>query len=221
MFPMRNGCFCLIPLTSSLLKVKDWGTVEKEALQEGGSQAAPVSDEETGAIQSAGVPVLSTPGEARHAAMDDFLAKNAGADGKRNTNAADPKDFQKYWIEGTVVILGSVLFGMGLCCAIYLWRERKKRLSAPSGAQPNPSSYPSCPDSHTTRPSTSESGPQPQQPSPVPGKPAHLPESTRKRAPDSLDIRLVFPIPPLPPPLPTAVRVWDIRRLPNELQGST
>lgn len=49
-----------------------------------------------------------------------------GVDGKSNTNATNPEDFQKYWIEGAVAILGSVLFGMGLCCAIYLWRERKK-----------------------------------------------------------------------------------------------
>ncbi|KAM6140414.1 LOW QUALITY PROTEIN: inositol 1,4,5-trisphosphate receptor-interacting protein-like 1 [Pterocles gutturalis] len=36
--------------------------VEKEAFEEGGSHAVPVSDEEPGAIQSAGVPVLSDPG---------------------------------------------------------------------------------------------------------------------------------------------------------------
>ncbi|XP_074419702.1 uncharacterized protein LOC141733350 isoform X2 [Larus michahellis] len=175
--------------------VRDWGPVDKEALQEGGSRAVPVSDEATRALQSAGVP---------------------GVDGKRNTNAIDPQDFQKYWIEGAVAILGSVLFGMGLCCAIYLWRERKNRLSAASGAQPNPSSYPSCPDSRTTRPSTPESRPQPQQPSPVPGKAAHLPPSTQKRAPDRLDVRLVFPTPPEPPPLPTAVGIWDIKRLPTD-----
>ncbi|XP_074419703.1 uncharacterized protein LOC141733351 [Larus michahellis] len=141
MLPMRSGYFYLVQLACFLLKVRDWGPVEKEALQEGGSRAAPVSDESTRAIQSAGVPVLSNPGEAHHAGMDDFLPKNAGVDGKRNTNVADPKDFQKYCIEGAMAILGSMLFGMGLCCAICLWRVRKKRLSAASQAQPNPSSY--------------------------------------------------------------------------------
>ncbi|KAM6331290.1 uncharacterized protein FN964_014849 [Alca torda] len=136
--------------------------------------------------------------------MDDFLAKHAGADGRGNTNAADPKDFQKYCTEGAMAILGSMLFGMGLCFAICLWRERKKRLSAPSGAQPNPSSYPSRLDSRTTRPSTSESWPEPQQPSSVPGKPARLPGSTWEPALASPESHPAFPTPPPPPPLPNS-----------------
>ena len=47
-------------------------------------------------------------------------------DGKRNANAMDPKDFQKYCIEGAVAILGSVLFGMILCGVICLWRKRRQ-----------------------------------------------------------------------------------------------
>ena len=49
-----------------------------------------------------------------------------GADGKRNSNAADPEDSQKYCIEGAVAILGSVLLGMVFCCVIRLWRKRKQ-----------------------------------------------------------------------------------------------
>ncbi|KAM6100843.1 LOW QUALITY PROTEIN: inositol 1,4,5-trisphosphate receptor-interacting protein-like 1 [Pterocles gutturalis] len=45
--------------------------VEKEAFEEGGSHAVPVSDEEPGAIQSAGVPVLSDPGEAHHTKTEE------------------------------------------------------------------------------------------------------------------------------------------------------
>ncbi|XP_029862113.1 uncharacterized protein LOC115337832 isoform X2 [Aquila chrysaetos chrysaetos] len=56
----------------------DRETVEKEAFQEGDSHAAPVSDEKTGAIQSTGVPVLSSPGEAHHARRYEFSPKNAG-----------------------------------------------------------------------------------------------------------------------------------------------
>ena len=43
-------------LTHFLSKELDRETVEEEALQEGGSQAVPVSDEKKGAIQSTGVP---------------------------------------------------------------------------------------------------------------------------------------------------------------------
>ena len=43
-------------LTYCLSKGMDRETVEKEALQEGGSEAVPVSDAEEGAIQSTGVP---------------------------------------------------------------------------------------------------------------------------------------------------------------------
>lgn len=104
----------------------DRGIVEQEALQEGGSQAVPGSDETTRAIQQIGVPALPNPGNARRAGMDDFLQKNPGGDGKRRTNATDANNFQKYCLEGAMAILGSILFGMVLCCAICLWRKRKK-----------------------------------------------------------------------------------------------
>ncbi|KAM6232294.1 uncharacterized protein M6G45_014932 [Spheniscus humboldti] len=175
----------------------DGETVEKEALQEGGSHAVPVSDEKTGAIQSTGVPVLSNPGEAHRAGIYEFFRKNPGVDGKRNTNATDPKDFQKYCIEGAVAVLGSMLLGMALCCVICLWRKRKQRLSAASGARPDTSSCPSHPDSWTDRPSTSESWTRHQQPSPVPGKPARLPRGPREGpAPTSPGSRPARPPPP-------------------------
>ena len=47
-------------------------------------------------------------------------------DGKRNANAADAKDFQKYCTEGAVVVLGSVLLGMVLCCVVHLWRKGRR-----------------------------------------------------------------------------------------------
>ena len=49
-----------------------------------------------------------------------------GVDDKRNTNAMDPQDFRYYCIEGAVAVLGSVLFGMILCCVIHLWRKRRR-----------------------------------------------------------------------------------------------
>ena len=49
-----------------------------------------------------------------------------GVDGRRNSNAVDANDFQKYCIEGAVAVLGSVLFGMALCGAICVWRKRKQ-----------------------------------------------------------------------------------------------
>ncbi|XP_075622181.1 uncharacterized protein LOC142603772 isoform X2 [Balearica regulorum gibbericeps] len=110
----------------------DRETVEKEALQEGGSQAVPVSDEKKGAIQSTGVPALSNPGEAHHASIYGFFQTNTGVDGKRNANAMDPDDFQKYCIEGAVAFLGSMLLGMVLCCGIYVWSKRRRRLAAAS-----------------------------------------------------------------------------------------
>ncbi|XP_054698237.1 uncharacterized protein LOC129212992 isoform X3 [Grus americana] len=110
----------------------DRETVEEEALQEGGSQAAPVSDEKKGAIQSTGVPALSNPGEAHHTGIYEFFRTNTGVDGKRNANAMDPDDFQKYCIEGAAAILGSMLLGMLLCCGIYVWRKRRQRLAAAS-----------------------------------------------------------------------------------------
>ncbi|KAM6232276.1 uncharacterized protein M6G45_014916 [Spheniscus humboldti] len=120
-----------------------------------------------------------------------------GVDGKRNTNATDPKDFQKYCIEGAVAVLGSMLLGMALCCVICLWRKRKQRLSAASGARPDTSSCPSHPDSWTDRPSTSESWTRHQQPSPVPGKPARLPRGPREGpAPTSPGSRPARPPPP-------------------------
>ncbi|XP_054688193.1 uncharacterized protein LOC129208844 isoform X1 [Grus americana] len=110
----------------------DRETVEEEALQEGGSQAVPVSDEKKGAIQSTGVPALSNPGEAHHTGIYEFFRTNTGVDGKRNANAMDPNDFQKYCIEGAAAILGSMLLGMLLCCGIYVWRKRRQRLAAAS-----------------------------------------------------------------------------------------
>ncbi|KAM9265253.1 uncharacterized protein RDI95_012805 isoform 1-T2 [Morus bassanus] len=157
----------------------DGETVEKEAPQEGGSHAVPISDDKRGAIQSTGMP---------------------GMDGRRNANATDPKDFQKYCVEGAVAILGSVLLGMVWWCAICLWRKRKRRLAAASGARPDTSSCSSHPDSWTARPSTSESQTRHQQPSCVPGKAAHLPWSTGEGpAPAGPDRRPACPPPPLPP----------------------
>ena len=49
-----------------------------------------------------------------------------GVDGKRSSNAADPKDFQNNCIEGAVAVLGSVLLGLVLCCVISLWRKRRR-----------------------------------------------------------------------------------------------
>ncbi|KAM6140415.1 LOW QUALITY PROTEIN: inositol 1,4,5-trisphosphate receptor-interacting protein-like 1 [Pterocles gutturalis] len=79
--------------------------VEKEAFEEGGSHAVPVSDEEPGAIQSAGVP---------------------GVDGKTNSNAVESRHFQRYCIEGAAAVLGSMLLGMAFCCAIHVWRKRRQ-----------------------------------------------------------------------------------------------
>ncbi|XP_054667252.1 uncharacterized protein LOC129200020 [Grus americana] len=110
----------------------DRETVEKEALQEGGSEAVPVSDAEKGAIQSTGVPVLSNPGEAHHAGIHEFLRTNTGVDGQKNANAMDPDDFQRYCIEGAMAILGSMLLGMVFFCAICMWRRRRRRLAAAS-----------------------------------------------------------------------------------------
>ncbi|KAM6063304.1 uncharacterized protein VSU04_008162 isoform 1-T1 [Chlamydotis macqueenii] len=85
-------------------------TVE-EARQEGGSRALPVSDEKTGAIVSKGLP---------------------GADGERNSNAADSEDFWKYCIEGVAAVLGSMLLGVVLSCIICLWWKRKRHNSPAS-----------------------------------------------------------------------------------------
>ncbi|KAM9603760.1 uncharacterized protein ACIBXB_002903 [Morphnus guianensis] len=197
----------------------DRETVEKEAFQEGDSDAVPVSDEKTGAIQSTGVPVavLSSPGEAHHARRHEFSPKNAGVDGKRNTNAMDPQDFRYYCIEGAVAVLGSVLFGMILCCVIRLWRKRQRRLSAASRAQPDTSSCSSGLDSLSSRPSTPESWTRQQEPSPVPGKPARLPQSARERASASPDSRPARPPPPRPPWLSnSASRV--LRDQPSDLE---
>ena len=49
-----------------------------------------------------------------------------GVDGKRNSNARDPMDFQKYCIEGAVVVLASMLLGLIVGCVICLWRKRKR-----------------------------------------------------------------------------------------------
>ncbi|XP_069634074.1 uncharacterized protein [Haliaeetus albicilla] len=178
----------------------DRETVEKEAFQEGDSHAVPVSDEKTGAIQSTGVPVavLSSPGEAHHARRYEFSPKNAGVDDKRNTNAMDPQDFRYYCIEGAVAVLGSVLFGMILCCVIHLWRKRRRRLSAASRARSDTSSCSSGLDSRSSRCSTPESWTRQQEPSPVPGKAARLPQSSREQASASPDSRPARPPPPRP-----------------------
>ncbi|XP_074878150.1 uncharacterized protein LOC142027848 [Buteo buteo] len=178
----------------------DRETVEKEAFQEGDSHAVPVSDEKTGAIQSTGVPVavLSSPGEAHHARRYEFSPKSAGVDDKRNTNAVDPQDFRYYCIEGAVAVLGSVLFGMILCCVICLWRKRRRRLSAASRAWSDTSSCSSGLDSRSSRCSTPESWTRQQEPSPVPAKPAPLPQSSRERASASPDSRPARPPPPRP-----------------------
>ncbi|XP_052635783.1 uncharacterized protein LOC128138637 isoform X2 [Harpia harpyja] len=197
----------------------DCETVEKEAFQEGDSDAVPVSDEKTGAIQSTGVPVavLSSPGEAHHARRYEFSPKNAGVDGKRNTNGMDPQDFRYYCIEGAVAVLGSVLFGMILCCVIRVWRKRQRRLSAASRARHDTSSCSSGLDSPSSRPSTPESWTRRQKPSPVPGKPARLPQSTRERASASPDSRPARPPPPRPPWLSnSASRV--LRDQPSDLE---
>ena len=49
-----------------------------------------------------------------------------GVGGKRNTNAMDPEDFWKYYTEGGMAVLGSMLLGMVSCCAIRLWRKRRR-----------------------------------------------------------------------------------------------
>ena len=49
-----------------------------------------------------------------------------GVDGTRNRNAMDPKAFQKYCIEGSVAVVGSILLGMVFCCVIRLWRKRRR-----------------------------------------------------------------------------------------------
>ncbi|XP_040977697.1 uncharacterized protein LOC121233092 [Aquila chrysaetos chrysaetos] len=125
---------------------------------------------------------MASPREAHHAGMYDVFQKNPGVDGKRNANAADAKDFQKYGIEGATVVLGSVLLGMVLCCVVRLWRKRRRRLAAASQAWPDTSSYPSRPDNWTSHQSTPESRTRRQQPPPVPGKPARLPWSTEGQA---------------------------------------
>ncbi|XP_064330179.1 uncharacterized protein LOC135317684 [Phalacrocorax carbo] len=156
----------------------DRETAENEALQEGGSHAVPVSDDRRGAIQSVEVP---------------------GVDGTRNRNAMDPKAFQKYCIEGSVAVVGSILLGMVFCCVIRLWRKRRRRLAAASRARPDTSSCPSHPDTWTAHPSTSKSWTQHQQPSHVPGKAAHQPRSTGgEPASTSPDGRPARPPPPRP-----------------------
>ncbi|XP_064027077.1 uncharacterized protein LOC135190089 isoform X2 [Pogoniulus pusillus] len=78
-------------------------TKEKETLQEEGHRPeVPVSAQKTG----------------------------AGEAGRRSTNPGDAQDFQKYCIEGVVAVLGSVLFGMLLCCALCVWKRRRERRSA-------------------------------------------------------------------------------------------
>ncbi|XP_029862100.1 uncharacterized protein LOC115337827 isoform X2 [Aquila chrysaetos chrysaetos] len=167
--------------------------------------------------KAARVAVLSSPGEAHHARRYEFSPKNAGVDDKRNTNAMDPQDFRYYCIEGAVAVLGSVLFGMILCCVICLWRKRQRRLSAASRAQPDTSSCSSGLDSPSSRPSTPESWTQQQEPSPVPGKPARLPQSTREWASASPDSRPARPPPPRPPWLSnSASRV--LRDQPSDLE---
>ena len=55
-------------------------------------------------------------------AQDMLRRRNVppGVGGKRNSNAGEPDDLQKNYLENTVAVLGSVLFGMLLCCAIHL-----------------------------------------------------------------------------------------------------
>ncbi|XP_074878333.1 uncharacterized protein LOC142028274 [Buteo buteo] len=144
------------------------------------------------------VAVLSSPGEAHHARRYEFSPKSAGVDDKRNTNAVDPQDFRYYCIEGAVAVLGSVLFGMILCCVICLWRKRRRRLSAASRAWSDTSSCSSGLDSRSSRCSTPESWTRQQEPSPVPAKPAPLPQSSRERASASPDSRPARPPPPRP-----------------------
>ncbi|XP_074878319.1 uncharacterized protein LOC142028250 isoform X2 [Buteo buteo] len=148
--------------------------------------------------KAARVAVLSSPGEAHHARRYEFSPKSAGVDDKRNTNAVDPQDFRYYCIEGAVAVLGSVLFGMILCCVICLWRKRRRRLSAASRAWSDTSSCSSGLDSRSSRCSTPESWTRQQEPSPVPAKPAPLPQSSRERASASPDSRPARPPPPRP-----------------------
>ncbi|KAM9266887.1 uncharacterized protein FYN16_006096 [Cariama cristata] len=142
----------------------DHGTMEKEALQEGGNHEVPISDGKKGTIQSAGMPVLSNPGEAHHTRVYEVFQENPGVDGRRSANAVGPQDFRKYCTEGVMAILGSMLLGMVFCFAIYQWRKRQKRLAAASRAQPNTRSYPASLDSRPPQPNTPESGTQSQQP---------------------------------------------------------
>jgi len=46
--------------------------------------------------------------------------------GKTNSNAEDPDELETYYLEGAVAVLGFVLFGILLCCVIYLYRKRKR-----------------------------------------------------------------------------------------------
>ncbi|XP_074709439.1 uncharacterized protein LOC141936417 [Strix uralensis] len=106
----------------------DRESMEKEVFGEGGSQAVPASAERTGAMQSAGVQVLFSPGEAHHDRVYKFLRNDPGTDGKGRANAADPMNFRKYCVEGALAVLGSMLLGMVFCCVICVWRKRKRRL---------------------------------------------------------------------------------------------
>ncbi|XP_014816629.1 PREDICTED: proline-rich receptor-like protein kinase PERK1 [Calidris pugnax] len=172
--------------------------MDEKALREGGGWAVPDSDEEMEATQST---ARSKPGEGRRAGTDDSFPESPGLEDTRNLFSVDPKDFRRLCTEGAMAILGSVLFGMILCCGFCVWKQRKERLAKASRAQHSSPSRPSRPDSRSARAGTSESRTQQQQPSPAPGEGA-----TEKQgaAPASPDGRPAIPPPPPPPPLPTS-----------------
>ncbi|XP_069728057.1 uncharacterized protein [Phaenicophaeus curvirostris] len=89
----------------------DGGTVDEEALWEGGVRAAPISDEETGPIQSTGAP---------------------GEDGDKNSKTVALKGFWSYCSEGIAAVLGCMLLGMVFCCVCRLWRKRRRNRSRAS-----------------------------------------------------------------------------------------
>ncbi|XP_074701810.1 uncharacterized protein LOC141932311 [Strix aluco] len=102
--------------------------VEKEAFREGGSQAAPASDERTGAMQSTGV---------------------AGTDGKSRPNATDHKNPWTHIIKDTLRGVGLILASVISFCVVHVCMKLKRCLTKTSGSQPPapslPPEQPDCP----------------------------------------------------------------------------
>ena len=49
-----------------------------------------------------------------------------GVSGKRNSNAVNADGYWSYCIEGIAAVLGSVVFGMILCCGVCVWWRRRE-----------------------------------------------------------------------------------------------